>query len=135
MKSQFDPVASWFIHHGMMKRSSLQLLGGKLDLDSFDFGNLFKGSLKSLHGRDSDCQVVETDVLASIERVGAFICLPESEHDVSVRKKVGRVGLDAANLGVSEGLEKSKGRINVSDGESDVRNSHGEAFVAGAHDG
>ena len=82
--------------------------------------------------------MVKTDVLASIERVGSFICLPESEHDVSVREKVGRVGFDAANLGVSEGLEKSKGRINVSDGESDMGNSHGEAFVilvAGGHDG
>jgi hypothetical protein len=137
MESQFDPVASWFIHHGVMKRSALQLLGGELDLDSFDRGNLFKGSLESLQGRNSDCQVVKTDVLASIERVGSFICLPESEHDVPVREKVGRVGLDAANLGVSEGLEKSKGRINISHGESDVRNSHGEDFVilvvAGGH--
>jgi hypothetical protein len=53
-------------------------------------------------------KAVKTDVLALIERVGPFICLPESKHDVSVREKVRRVGLHAANLGVSEGLEKSK---------------------------
>jgi hypothetical protein len=51
MESQLDPVTTRLAHHGMMKRSALQLLWGELDLDSFDFGNLFKGSLESLPPR------------------------------------------------------------------------------------
>jgi hypothetical protein len=84
MESQFDPVTSRLVHHGMMKRNSLHLLGGKVDLDSFALENLFKGSLESLRVQNSDCQVVKADVLASIERFGSFICLPESKHDVSM---------------------------------------------------
>jgi hypothetical protein len=75
MESQFDPATCRLLHHGMMKRSSLRLLGGNLDLDSFQLGNLFQGSLESLHGQDTDCQVVKTDVLASIEKIGSLLRL------------------------------------------------------------
>jgi hypothetical protein len=59
MESQFNPVTRWLVHHdGMMERTS-------------------STSSESLQGRNSDCQVVKTDVLA--ERVGSFIGLSESD--------------------------------------------------------